>query len=372
MNSSPSDPPSTGPENQSEGLFERVGNVVGDLVTGATIPAPVRKNALKALGQLFTAAVDVPVAYLEGVAAEKRAESQARIQILSTGGAQIAEQMNVGPEFARAAVQKYGQRIVREQTNLNKISEVAVKQLQVESADGDASAQGETEAPTISDDWLNSFEREASQKSTEEMQFLFGRILAGEVQRPSSFSLKTVRLVGQLDENTAKLFRTLCSLSVALLVQGKFLDARVLVLEGNAASNSLQDYGLTFDMLNVLHEHGLIISDYNSYMNYSMCVAQNGLISLPLRFQNNHWGLISPTPRPVDQELRLNGVALSRSGRELLNIVDVEPNERYAAALSAFFERQGLTMVNSTKPGFRPTKSASGENLLEVVPSRVL
>ena len=348
-----------------------MGNAVGDLVTGATIPAPVRKNALKALGQLFTAAVDVPVAYLEGVAAEKRAESQARVQILSTGGTQIAEQMNIGPEFARAAVQKYGQRIVREQINLNKISETAVKQLQAES-EGGAFAQGETEVPTISDDWLNSFEREASQKGTEEMQLLFGRILAGEVQRPSSFSLRTVRLVGQLDENTAKLFHTLCSLSVALLVKGKFLDVRVLALEGNATSNSLQDHGLSFDMLNVLHEHGLIISDYNSYMNYRMCVAQNGLINLPFKFQNDHWGLLSPTPRPVDQELRLHGVALSRSGRELSSIVDVEFNERYATALNTFFERQGLTMVKSSKPEFRPTKSSSGEDLLEVVPSRVL
>jgi addiction module HigA family antidote len=37
-------------------------------------------------------------------------------------------------------------------------------------------------------------------------------------------------------------------------------------LNGNAASNALRQYGLSFDDLNTLQEYGLIIADYNSWM----------------------------------------------------------------------------------------------------------
>ncbi len=60
-------------ENNSETTVSEVstiGDTIGDLITG--IPAPVRKNALKAFGQLCTAAVDYPVALIEGAIAEKK------------------------------------------------------------------------------------------------------------------------------------------------------------------------------------------------------------------------------------------------------------------------------------------------------------
>lgn len=43
--------------------------------------------------------------------------------------------------------------------------------------------------------------------------------------------------------------------------------------------------------------------------------------------------------------LRLHGVALSRAGRELFNIVEVEPDERYTEALREFFNKRKLTMT---------------------------
>src|SRR5260370_30873449 len=51
---------------------------------------------------------------------------------------------------------------------------------------------GAADAPSeIEDDWLNLFARLAEDKSSEELQALFGRILAGGIRRPGSFSLRT-------------------------------------------------------------------------------------------------------------------------------------------------------------------------------------
>ncbi|MBN3989266.1 MAG: DUF2806 domain-containing protein [Nostoc sp. NMS2] len=336
-------------EDSNRGLIEIAQDAVTDLITGSSIPAPIKRNAFKAFAQLCTAAIDIPVAYFEGISAEKRAETQGRLKIINTGADQIATQMDVDPEFARVAVKKYGQKIIREQVNLNKISEIAAGQIQQEAL-LKLKPDAATEVPVINEDWLNNFEKQASQKSTEEMQLLFGRILAGEIQKPSSFSIKTVNLLGELDRAVAALFLKLCSLCVCLKVRDSYLDARVPSLGRNAASNALRDYGLSFDQLNILQEHNLIISDYNSYFDYKISIA-GGIIDgsyqvgLPLLYQNKYYVWLPVAERPKDQVFNLHGVALSKSGKELLRIVDIQPSENYTTALTDYFTRQGLQML---------------------------
>ena len=122
-------------------------------------------------------------------------------------------------------------------------------------------------------------------------------------------------------------------------------DARVVSLGGNAASNSLLQYGLSFAKLNVLQEHGLIISDYHSYMGYGMCVAADANLALPLRYQNRNWILRPISAANVDRQLLLHGVALSVSGVELMDIVDIQANETYTAAFETFLKARNLTLV---------------------------
>lgn len=342
----PSEKNSSELENQSDESLTKAFEAIGNL--WSHVATPFLKNAIKAFKQLSSAAIKIPIASIEGFESQIRAESEARANIISSIGKQIEEQINVDPEFAKVAIQKYGSKIIREQINLDKVCKVAATQLQAEATLPSDNNQTDKEIPPIDDDWLNSFEKEASQKSTEEMQLLFGRILAGEISQPSSFSIKTVKLIGQLDSRTANLFRLLCSLSISLRDKNNIIDARILSLGGNAASNSLQNYGLNFDQLNVLQEYGLIISDYNSYMNYGMCVAIGSEVLFPLKYQNRDWGLVSSTERTIGEELRLYGVSLSRSGKELLKIVDIETNDLFTAALKDFFQNQNLSMVEIT------------------------
>lgn len=325
------------------GALSTIGDAVGELVSG--IPAPVRKNAVKAFGRLCTAAVEYPVALIEGAISEKRAESRARVQLINASAQQIAEQMRTDPEYARAAATKFARKIVRERVNVDQVSEIAAADLKSEPL---TTANDSTpEAPSISEDWLNAFESEAAQMSSEQMQRLFGKILAGEIRRPSSYSIKTVKLMAQLDNHAANLFILLCSLSISTRIpmSNEILDARVVSM-GNAGSNSLQAYGLGFAALNILHEYGLIISDYNSYMDYRTAIVHNNQIGLPMIYQNTRWALMPKVASPGLQEFRVDGVAFSRSGKELLSIVDIKPNEIYTAALNNFFDQRGMTMTS--------------------------
>src|SRR5260370_29383469 len=64
---------------------------------------------------------------------------------------------------------------------------------------------GAADAPSeIEDDWLNLFARFAEDKSSEELQALFGRILAGEIRKPGSFSLRTIQLMATISKRDAE------------------------------------------------------------------------------------------------------------------------------------------------------------------------
>lgn len=317
-----------------------VGNVIGDVVTG--IPAPMRRNAIRAFNRLCASLVEYPIALIEGAIGEKKAESRARVKLIELSSSQIAEQMNTNPEYARVAAAKYGQKIIRERVNVDLISRIALNELK--SVRTSIKDQAEAETPLISEDWLNAFESEAVKLSSEQMQYLFGKILAGEIKNPSSYSIKTVKIIAQLDNLAAVLFTTLCSLSVSLRIDNNHIhDARVVSM-GNAGSNSLQIYGLGFDQLNILQEYGLINSDYNSYMDYGTSIQVKNSAVLPFTYQNNSWLLTTKEGVQAPSSLNLHGVVFTNSGKELLNIVDVIPNENYNIVLKNYFEGMGLSM----------------------------
>jgi hypothetical protein len=211
---------------------------------------------------------------------------------------------------------------------------------------------GAPDVQLISADWLNAFENEAAQMSTEQMQRLFGKILAGEIRRPSSYSIKTIKIMAQLDNQAAALFKLVCSLSMSIYYpENHILDARVVSLGGNAAANALAGYGLPFDALNILQEYGLIIADYNSHMSYRSAIARDGKIEVPLVYQKARWGLVPKVDSsPRQHEFNVHGVGLSRCGKEMLSIVDIDSNDEYTIALKNFFDQQGLTMTPAVGP----------------------
>ena len=315
--------------NQLETTEDGRGNplgVVTDLLSDSVIPAPIRRNAWKAFKQLCSTAIELPVAYLEGKAAEIRAGTESRVKIMKENADQIAKQMNVPPEYARRAANKFAEKIIREQVNLDTISAVAADELNKdESTNPTEPSTDDTAEKTISDDWLNSFEKEASQKSTEEMQLLFGRILAGEIRKPGSFSIRAVKILSEMDQNTATLFKKLCSECVVFEIPGDE-HIRVPSLGGNPEFNELSPYGLSLDELNVLHEYGLITQDYDSRYDYRFCIAkENPPVILSFRHQERRWGLL-PIPGCESPEgIRVPGVVFSQAGRELFRIVDIGP-----------------------------------------------
>ena len=200
--------------------------------------------------------------------------------------------------------------------------------------------------------WTSSFSTGAQGVSSDEMQELWARVLAGEVVRQGSTSVRTLSVLRELDQSTAQLFKRMCSLAVSLsLPEGHCLDHRVVSLGEDAAQNSLREFGIGYDKLNVLNEHRLITGDYNSWCDYLVCIGLPGNLMpgrpLPpaFRFEGQNWVLIADPEREPGQEFRVSGVAFTRAGRELSKAVALEPVPKYVEALKGYFAENGLDMV---------------------------
>ncbi len=284
----------------------------------------------------------VPNAYIDGKAAEIKAASDARVAVTKATGKALAQSIEVDKPLAAIATATHASRILRQQVNAAQVLQYAAEDVK-QAAPTDAA----TEPEEISEDWLNAFEREAVDMSSEHMQRLFGKILAGEIKRPKSYSIRTVKLMAQLDNHAAELFRVLCSMSCMLQIGPTVADARVLDLGQPAGQNGLQRFGLSFSDLNVLFEYGLIISDFGTQMAYAHSVVQNHTVPLPIRYANRRFGLL-PKSAPTPQQLtnfRLTGVQLSQAGKELIGIVELVENPAYTAELTQFLDGMGYTLV---------------------------
>ena len=264
---------------------------------------------------------------------QAEAQSKAR-EALMPSGAQVTGELDIGTAIEQRI------QFQEEKRQANIVSVVAKAASQHEGR--------EVEPSEPDHDWTARFFNEVQDVSSEEMQSLWARVLAGEVERKGSTSIRTLQVLKNLDQVTARLFRKMCSRCVYFPAR-RFPyvgDARLPSLGGNAASNALREHGFPFDELNRLNEHDLIISDYNSWHPYTVRTRESP-VALPFEFQDGTWTLTPSADRTTDWDGKLSGVALSLSGRELAAVIDLEPAEKFGNALRAFFQRNGLSMTAS-------------------------
>ena len=232
------------------------------------------------------------------------------------------------------------------------------RQANIASVVGKAAAELEDKTVPASEpdhDWAARFFGDVQDVSSDEMQVLWGKILAGEVENPGSTSTRTLGILKDLDRATAELFVRFCSACIFRPnLKIYMLDARVPSLGGRAASNSLEMFGLGFGALNCLNEHGLIISDYHSSFDYAPCQIERDAgrrqVVQPFQFEDKLW-ILAPMPNQSRKaEFWISGVALSIAGRELSMIVDRQPVPHFAEKLKQFFVDNGLLMTQARRP----------------------
>ena len=315
-----------------EKLLDYTASGIGSIAGPYLAPWKARQEAKS---KLIVAEGDATILTLQA-----KAQAQARDMLIS-------QDTNVTGELtiANAVEQRIQFQEQKRQINIKSVVQQAADQL------GDKKV---TDSEP-DHDWTARFFNEVQDVSSEEMQSLWAKVLAGEVQRPGSTSIRTLGILKNLDRNTAQLFRKFCSVCMFMTPDGKhIMDARVPSLGGNAGNNSLQSYGLGFDALNRLNETGLVIPDYNSWRDYSISimnpVGESRLKQplAPFNFQGQLWALVRDGQRSPTKQFKVHGVAMTLSAIELSNVIELQPMESFYQALLKYFREHKLVMTKLT------------------------
>ena len=177
------------------------------------LPEIIAGPAGKAISRLVAGVVEIPAAYLDSFAQGIKNKTTAKT-LVSQEVATAAAKLAAGDvDIVARAAHNLLAKEYRHQKNKEDIARKALEVLQEETkalAPPDHGSQNSATQPPppldVDDDWLNIFEQYAENASSGRLQELWARILAGEIRRPKTFSLKTLRFVSELDQETAALF----------------------------------------------------------------------------------------------------------------------------------------------------------------------
>lgn len=187
-------------------------NSYGDLLTG--IPAKLTPSCIKALDRLITGLADIPLAYIERFSANIRSKTASMEAVENKIGGAVAERASQDDTILTRAAATLVRSSYRKQNNREKVAKAAVHELKSD-VKADDNQNESSVPPPIDDDWLNIFEQHAENASTERMQNLWGKVLAGEIRKPGQYSLRTLRFLSEFSANEAKTFETLAHLAFA-------------------------------------------------------------------------------------------------------------------------------------------------------------
>jgi hypothetical protein len=142
-------------------------------------------------------------------------------------------------DLHRRAMHRFIEEEAQRQQNIESIMSKALPQLS-EKSNPDA----------VEDDWVTNFFDKARIVSDQEMQTLWGRVLAGEANAPGTYSKRTVNVLGYRDKKDAELFQALCSFG--------WLVGTFTPLVFDARATIYNDHGLNFNTLTHLDSIGLV------------------------------------------------------------------------------------------------------------------
>lgn len=197
----------------------------------------------------------------------------------------------------------------RKQRNVEQIAQGAIPLLEVKAQPKD-----------VDEDWLTTLFERASLVSDVEMQSVWSRLLAGEVNKPGTFSRRTLQVVSTLEKADAHL---ITALSRFVWTIGSERPSVVLV---NWNDQIYADAGITFASLVHLDAIGII--------NFGTDPTPGGfsIQGLPTKFDLSYFGSLftAELPDTAQGAIRVGKAIFTSVGLQLSGISGATPVEGFA------------------------------------------
>jgi hypothetical protein len=165
----------------------------------AGAPPPVKATLFAAASRLIGGAIAFPAALLRRPAQEFEDTTNARGLVSQGLAAALVEEAKNDPAIMKAVAEAYLPVTVRKSANRIAVAQKCAVELEALSPDPSL-------AKLPSEDWSNVHGRYSEDASSDELQLLFAKILAGEIASPGSYSVATMRVVSELSQSLAQDF----------------------------------------------------------------------------------------------------------------------------------------------------------------------
>ncbi|MCD7809033.1 MAG: DUF2806 domain-containing protein [Erysipelotrichaceae bacterium] len=202
-----------------------------------------------------------------------------------------------------------------------------------------------SENSKVNGDWLNRFMDSAGYVSDEDVQLIWGKILAREFEEPGTTPLYMIRVLSELTTSYAKAFNTLCSMSfgfVELDVDDniKSSNREVIVTYVNN-EEYFKQLGLSFNVLNELETLGLI--KFDSTAEYKSSIKNTDDLLLYINGQT--YEVLSDD----NKNIYVGNVILTSAGKYLNSIIESPFIGSYYPIVEEYLSKNGIHFKESFK-----------------------
>ncbi|MGB3042328.1 MAG: DUF2806 domain-containing protein [Xanthobacteraceae bacterium] len=277
------------------------------------VPKVLLGPAGEAISRLIGHAADIPAEYIANISQGIKDKREARTEVSKALAKAVATDVIGDKALLQRAAQSFLAKEFRSQTNKEAVAHKAIEHL----SDGPDVIQGE--AQSLDDDWINIFERYAENASSERLRDLWGRVLAKEIRKPKSFSLRTMRFISELDGETARIFQK----HSAGIIDGDFL---------------LKPYNLIDPLLGELlslEDAGLIVGTQGSLSREYTEDKPDRDVHIIFNFHTLAVAAICE----VGARISFPNLLLTNTGKEILKIVEPADDREFVNNLIATIDK---------------------------------
>jgi hypothetical protein len=232
-----------------------------------------------------------------------------RIKLIGKANAEVLE-INAEANLKIRAKERDEAKVIERQVNLEEIVHLAAENI-----------SNDTNEVPVEEEWISRFTSIAQDVSKQELKSIWSKILAGEIKKPGSFSLRTLEILKNITADEATTFMRFCSLS----------DVDGCLFSGGESISHVH-FGIQYYHILMLQEAGLVLSG-----------GQGGYLSLQVKLVPNehygvHFGEYDINISAKEQlDLFFHYYKLTRAGIELSTLIEEPKNFEFIQKLAKWF-----------------------------------
>ncbi|MCQ1850385.1 DUF2806 domain-containing protein [Neorhizobium galegae] len=177
-------------------------------ITESGVKAAAKSRTVAAIDRLVGNLAEWGNVLLESGISRRRATIEGERKLIEAAAEYGVERMGHDDAFAKRAFENHFKRVAQEQVNKDAVVASAIEDLR---QNNPTEKQASSGPEALSEEFMGRFESYAGGASTGQLRARWGRILAGEIRKPGTFSGKVLRATDELDAEVAMLFEGLMS-----------------------------------------------------------------------------------------------------------------------------------------------------------------